>query len=112
MAEQYIAIDRDRLLFGNRENTSLLKIISNCQCIEQNVKAVVEDDPSGAGLIVLSREKLATLAQETQNQIFALLNKTDAVRNDVIMFSTDITVEERIRRQIFKSRVEVENQAA
>jgi hypothetical protein len=108
----YIAIDRDRLIFGVKDNTALLETIANCQCIENDVKAVVREDPAGASLIVLSDSKLEKLGRAKKRQMLDLLGETDAIRRDVQRFSRDISLEERIRRDVYKSRFEVEHQAA
>lgn len=110
--ENFISVDRDKLVFGMRNNAALLEIVAKCQCIESDIKAVVNDDASGAGLIVLSERKLIRLGSAKKQQMLRLLKHAGAIREDVLYYSDDIDFDERIRRDVFKSRFEVEYQAA
>jgi hypothetical protein len=106
---EFVAIDRDKLLFG--AHTSLLEIVANCQCIEPNIKAVLENDPAGATLIVLSKTKLSRLGEVKKQQMLDLIEKAGAIRADVKLYSDDISLEERIQRDVYKSRFEVKHAA-
>jgi hypothetical protein len=105
---KYIAVDRNRILFGDRINIRLLRVVARCKCIEPDIKAVLADDESGASLIVLSKEKLKRLDPVTREKMLGLLSKVNAIRDDVVEYSNNITIDEKVRRDIYKSRFEVE----
>lgn len=111
--EDLLVVDRDQILFGDHSHMILLRTIAQCKCINRDIKVITEEDPSGAGLIVLSRSKLLkNLGKKKMEKILLMLNQVGCIRNDVLGFSGDINTEEKIKREIFRSKYEIESLVA
>ena len=107
----FFAIDRRALLFNEKDNRRLLSALAGCSCIERKIKAVMPEDAIGANIIVISREKFDNYYQNNiakKEKIMRSLERTGAIRDDVLEYSEEISLEEEFIRNSSRSRFEVE----
>ena len=109
----FIPVLRDKLLFsGNRKHRAIIRLISTCHCVVEDVKAVTEDDTSGANIIILSKSKLEERYQKPSNRVYNLLVEADAIAPSVQVYSKNITSLDRAIRKIYISTYEKPKRAA